>query len=208
MMVIVLLSWVLLLADRVRIQVRFGRATMFVTGFLMFFVFALFVVGVQDALFAGLIASGATAILDDNGWVKRLVNGLSFGLSVVAASVVAWLLPGVGGVLAGGLVFELVNMVVLSVAFRFALGMSFGESVVEWLDTLWLMTLGVVAGVGLGWVFVEAPLLWPLVGGVALLLIKPVYFVFSGGSLLRGSWHTGLDISLSHSRLSALRSRF
>lgn len=208
LMVIVLLSWILLLADQVRMRVRFGLVDMFITGFLLFFVFSLYVVGVEETLYAGLVAAGATAVLDEGSWVKRGVHGLSFGLSVLAGCGVASVLPGVGGVLSAGVMFEFVNMLVLAVAFKFILNMSFVESLSEWFNTGWLMVLGSFVGVGLGVVFLQAPYVWPLVGGVSLLLIKPVYFVFSGGSLLHGSWHTGLGISLSRSRLSVLHSRF
>jgi len=207
-MTIVLLCWVLLLADQVRVKVRFGRVDMFITGFLVFFVFALFVFGAEAAFVSGLIAAGAAAVTDEGSWWKRGVNALSFGLSVLAACGTAVLVPGVGGVLLAGVVFEFVNMGVLAVAFRFLAGMSFVESLSEWVMTGWLMVLGSFVGVGLGMVFVDAPLLWPFVGGAALVVLKPVYFVFSGGSLLRGSWHTGFGTSLFHSRLFALRSRF
>lgn len=206
---VVVLCWLLLFADQVRVRVLFGRVEIFLTAFLVFLCWALVLFPVGDVLVAGVVAGVVSAWVDDVPWFKGVVNGLSFGLGVVAAcGVVAGLGAGVASVILAGMVFEFVNMLVLSVGFRIFEGMRFRESLFEWWSGSALFVWSGVVGVVLAGVWLNFSWLWPGVFAFLILSLHPKYSVFSGGSLLRGSWHTEFGISESRPRLSVLRSHF
>lgn len=206
---ILVLAIILIAADQVRVRVQFGRGAQFLTGFSVALFASLLLLPVQDVVIAAVIASVMSVFFESNAWIKRVVNAASFTAASVAACGWVYLFGNdLAGLVAAGVIFEVVNFASLGVAFVTKEHMTLGELADEWPSTAYLAILAPFVGFGIGWLLLNAPLLFPLLMGGLIVGLRPGYFVFAGKSLLRGSWHTTPDTFQSLSKLSPIHNHF
>lgn len=206
---ILILAAILIAADQVRVRVQFGRSAQFLTLFSTALFCALTVLPVEQVVVSAVIASVGSMFFESNEWIKRVVNAASFTAASVASC--AWVYffgNDLAGLVAAGVIFEVVNFTSLGIAFVTKEKMTLGELADEWPSTAYLAILSPFIGFGVGWILLNVPVLFPLLMGGLILVLRPGYFVFVERSLLRGSWHTTPDTFQSLSKLSPIHNHY
>lgn len=208
-MEILILAIVLMAADQVRVKIQFGKAAQFLTGFSVALFGCLTAFDVGTVFAAAVTASIFTVFFETNAWIKRVVNAASFvAASAAACGWVYYFGNDLAALVAAGLMFEVVNFTTLGFAFVFREHMTLGELANEWPSTAYLALFAPFVGFLFGEVLLQVPILFPFIMGGLIAFLKPSYVVFSGTSLLRGSWHTTPDTFQSLSKLSPTHNRY